>query len=282
MFFRFQFRCLALAALACLAVAAQAADAVAYKQIRLGKAVVSLPAQWTSLGPEIPVLLHLHGDRAVVENNFAAIGAPGIIVNITLPGLSKIYADFFADAAVFSDLLRDTEAALRSEAPGQPWRLGALTVSSFSAGFGGVRQLLKQPAAFERIGTLVMADSIYCGYAGDIAEKRVDPELMAGWVRFARLAAEGQRRMAVSHTRQVPEGYASTTETADYLIRELGGARTVVAPESGGPLKIQSRFTRGQLEIFGCDGEKAEDHMRHLRSLSVLLERAFAPPTKSP
>ena len=77
-----------------------------------------------------------------------------------------------------------------------------------------LRQLLRQPAAFERIGTLVMADSIYCGYAGPVAERQVDPALMEGFLRYARLAADGKRRMLITHTRQVPEGYASTTETA--------------------------------------------------------------------
>ena len=245
----------------------------AFKQLRVGKAVVSLPANWTTLGPEVPVWLHLHGAPAVVETNFAAIGAPGVLVNITLPGLSKVYADHFAAPNAFADLWREVEAALRAESTAQPWRLGRLTVSSFSAGFGGVRQMLREPAAFDRIAALVMADSIYCGYAGDIAARRVDEELMAGFLRFAQLAADGKKRLVISHSRQVPEGYASTTETADYLIAKLGGERTADTQEWAGGLRLLSTFTLGQCEILGFDGEGAEDHMRHLRSIALLLER---------
>lgn len=250
----------------------------AFKQLRVGKAVVSLPANWTTLGPEVPVWLHLHGAPAVVETNFAAMGAPGVLVNITLPGLSKVYADHFAPPNAFPDLLRDVETALRSESSAQPWRVGRLTVSSFSAGFGGVRQMLREPAAFDRIAALVMADSIYCGYSGEVAAKRVDEELMAGFLRFAQLAGEGKKRLVISHSRQVPEGYASTTETANYLISKLGGERTGDTQEWPGGLRLLSTFALGQCEILGFDGEGPEDHMRHLRSIGLLLERAKEKP----
>jgi hypothetical protein len=261
-----------LLAATCLGFPAAAAE-VSFAQLRIGKAVVSLPAHWRTLGPEVPVWLHLHGAPATVEAQFGGIGAPGILVNLTLPGLSKVYADHFAEPAVFDQLLADLEAALRRESAEQPWRLGRLTISSFSAGFGGVRQLLRQPAAFERIATLVMADSIYCGYAADPPARRVDPQLMEGFVRFARLAAEGRRRMLITHSQQIPEGYASTTETADFLIAQLGGERIPGAEVWAPALRELSRFSRDGLEIVGFAGDRPEDHLQHLRSLGRFLAR---------
>lgn len=247
---------------------------VEFRQVRIGQAVVSLSPGWTTPGAEVPVWLHLHGAATLVEKNFAAIRAPGVLINVTLPGLSKVYADYFAAPDRWEHLLRETESLLRRESAAQRWRIGALTVSSFSAGFGGVRQLLRQPAAFERIATLVMADSIYCGYAGDPADKRVDPELMAGFLRFARLAAEGRKRLLISHSAQVPEGYASTTETADYLIHQLGGVRVDRNEVWKGGLTLQSRFSDHGCEILGFAGDGPEDHLRHLRALGLFLQRA--------
>lgn len=246
---------------------------IAFKQLRIGRAVVSLPTHWTKVGPEIPVWLHLHGAPGTVETNFAGFGAPGVLINVTLPGLSKVYADHFAEPHVLRELLRDTEAALRRESAAQAWTLGRLTVSSFSAGFGGVRQLLREPVAFERIAVLVMADSIYCGYAGEVAEKRVDPQLMEGFLRFAQLAAEGRRRLLITHTEQVPEGYASTTATADYLIAELAGKRVAEEKAWSPALRQRSRFSRGGVEIIGFEGARPEDHMQHLRSIGLFLGR---------
>jgi hypothetical protein len=172
------------------------------------------------------------------------------LVNLTLPGLSKIYGDHFAEPRVFAELWRDVERALRAESGEQSWKLGRLTVSSFSAGFGGVRQLLRQEEAFDRIAVLVMADSIYCGYAGDVAARRVD---------------------AAS-----TEGYASTTETADYLVAQLQGQR-VAREQSWSPdLRQLSGFSRGGLEIAGFAGSRAEDHMQHLRTIGLLWERVRA------
>jgi hypothetical protein len=258
--------------LCCLGLVARAAEPVTFRQVRVGAAVLSLPSNWTALPPALPLWVHLHGAPATVEKNFAEIGAPGVLLNVTLNGLSTVYADFFADPETWPKLLRDTEAALRAESPAQAWTIGPVTVSSFSAGFGGVRQLLKQPEAFARIGALVMADSIYCGYVGDPQEKRVDPELMAGFVQFAKLAVDGKKRLVISHSAQVPEGYASTTETADYLLAQLGGARETETEEWSGGLQLRSHYSSGSVEILGFAGEGPEDHIRHLRNLGLLLE----------
>lgn len=255
-----------------------AADEVRFVRLSAGKAVVSLREDFARGGPPTTVWLHLHGAIATVEQQFARIGAPGVLVTLTLPGLSKVYADHFADERVFAELLRTVKDVVRAQAGGAGWEPGELTVSSFSAGFGGVRQLLRQPEAVERIATLVMADSIYCGYAGPIAERRVDPELMAGFTRYARLAAEGKRRMLVTHSAQVPEGYASTTETADFLIAAVGGRR---GPEVGvweDGLAATGRFAQGGLEVVGFAGVEAKDHLQHLRSLGVFLARAKSAP----
>ena len=254
--------------------AADPSATLTFKTVRLDQAVMSLPAHWPTLEADLTLWLHLHGAPAVVETNFAAIGAPGVLVNVTLPGLSNVYADHFADARRFGRLLTDVEAALQGESSAKPWRVGRVVVSSFSAGFGGVRQLLRQPAAFARIDALVMADSIYCGYAGDVASKQIDAELMAGFLRFARLANERKKQFVVSHSRQVPEGYASTTETADYLIAQLGLSRQDAGTETWpGGLRLLSRCERGGFQVLGFDGAAPEDHMLHLRDLGALLRR---------
>jgi len=254
--------------------AADPPAALTFQSVRLGQAVMSLPAHWPTIEPNLTLWLHLHGAPAVMETNFASVGAPGVLVNVTLPGLSKVYADYFADEGRFERLLTDVEVALRRESSAKPWRVGRVVVSSFSAGFGGVRELLRQPAAFARIDALVMADSIYCGYTGDIALKLVDAELMAGFLRFARLAAEGKKQFVLSHSRQVPEGYASTTESADYLIAQLRLTRQDAGTETWpGGLRLLSRCEEGGFEVLGFDGVEPEDHMRHLRNIGALLRR---------
>ena len=261
-----------------LPLVAAAAPEPGFQRVAVGRAVVSLRADATAPAHQGALWLHLHGAADTVEAAFARSGAPGVLVTLTLPGLSGVYAEHFADPAVFDGLLRDVTSAVRGPAAGEEWSPGELTVSSFSAGFGGVRQLLRQPDAFDRIAALVLADSLYCGYAGPVAERRVDPALMAGFLRFARLAAEGRRRMLVTHSQQVPPGYASTTETADYLIAALGGRREPAVEAWADNLRQQSAFGRGGFQVFGFAGTEAEDHLRHLRSLGPFLDRVRARP----
>jgi hypothetical protein len=101
---------------------------------------------------------------------------------------------------------------------------------------------------------------------------------MADFLRFARLAADGSKQFILSHSQQVPEGYASTTETADYLMARLGLDRNAVAAESWpGGLTLVSRGGRGRFEVLGFDGHAAEDHMRHLRAIGAFLQRVRPP-----
>jgi len=221
----------------------------------------------------IDLMLHLHGAPKGVEENFNRAGLPGVLVNVTLPGLSSVYAERFRDTNVFFRVLRETATEIEERGLATQPRFRSVTVTSFSAGFGGVRELLKHPAAFERIDAIVVADSIYAGYAGDPSGRKVNPDNMEGFLRFGRAAAEGRKRMILSHSQQRPDGYASTTETADYLISQLGGARKTVAENWPGEMKLLSRWHRGRLEIYGFAGETAADHMAHLRQLANLLTR---------
>jgi hypothetical protein len=147
-------------------------------------------------------------------------------------------------------------------------------VSSFSAGFGGVREMLRDPATFARIDALVMADSIYAGYAGDPSKREVEPKNMAGFLKFAEEAAAGRKWFVLSHCDLQPDGYASTKETADYLIAQLGGTRRPVAgawPADG--LVPTSRYVNGRFEVHGFAGTTGTDHLRHLHGLWALLKR---------
>lgn len=239
-----------------------------------GQAVVSLRSD-LALDRPTPLWLHLHGDIGTVEQAFIHLEAPGVLVTLTLPGLSKMYGDYFADPAAFAGLLTAVTAAVRASSPSaSTWVASDLTVSSFSAGFGGVRQLLRQPAACDQIRTLVMADSIYCGYAGTPADRRIDPALMAGFVAFARMAAQGQKRLLITHSEQVPEGYASTTETADFLLAAVGATRTAKETRWTDGLMQISHAASGEFEVIGFRGAEARDHLQHLRTLGLFLARA--------
>jgi hypothetical protein len=186
------------------------------------------------------------------------------------PGLSSAYSRPFSDPGRFPALLREARSAIADALPHADPDGGRVIVSSFSAGFGGVRELLRQEAVYQQIDALILADSLYCGYAGDPTDRRLDPGLMEGFRRFAAEAADARKAMLVSHCALVPDGYGSTAETADDLVRHVGGAFEEGDRDWGGGWIESRRFRRGGLLVIGFEGEAGEDHLRHLRRLGEL------------
>jgi hypothetical protein len=222
-------------------------------------------------GPTLTV--HLHGAAWVAEREFVRAGAPGVLVSVVLPGLSAAYAAKFRDPEVFQRILDEAHARLGPLYDGKAPPFRRVMVTSFSAGFGGVRDLLKDPALFARIDALVLADSLHAGFTGDPALRRPDPAQMKDFVRYAREAAAGRKKLILSHSRIRPEGYAGTTETADYLIAALNGEREKVTESWAGGLELESRFRNGGFEVYGFVGDTGAAHMKHLHLLGLLLER---------
>jgi hypothetical protein len=228
------------------------------------------------VGETVDLHIHLHGSAAGVEESFRNSGMRAALLTIHRPGLSSAYSGFFADPQVWQRILDEAASHLSSHA-GHPATLGRVTISSFSAGFGGVRELLKQEEAFARIDGLLLADSLYAGFSGSPDDRRIDHALMAGFSRFAREAAAGRKRLLLTHSSLPTPTYASTEETASYLI-EVAGGRAQPVRESWSPrLVLTRRFENGNLLILGFSGQTGDDHLAHLRDLHLFLPLLLAP-----
>jgi hypothetical protein len=246
---------------------------------------LDLPSGATVIGPSdlpergpIDLVVHLHGAVEAIDRALEVSGWSAVAVVVNEPGLSSAYAGPFSDPGRFPALLDEARAAIVDLVPGADLDGGRLIVSSFSAGFGGVRELLKQPEAVDQIDVLVLADSLYCGYEGDPADRRLDPEKMAGFRRFASEAHSGRKAMLVSHCALVPEGYGSTAETAEDLVRHVGGAFESVTEDLGDGWLLSRRFQHGGLLVLGFEGAEGDDHLRHLRRLGELWRALPAVP----
>lgn len=244
-----------------------------------GEATLFVPEGYKPAGGAVDVLLHLHGAPSVVEAALVESGRHAVLIEFNRKGLSSAYAKPFSDPALFPRLLDGTARALKAARIAEEPRIDRVIVSSFSAGFGGVREMLKVAATYDRIDGLVLADSLYAGYRGDPKERHVDPDLMAGFRRYARDAADGRKAMLLTHSAQVPEGYASTAETADDLIAALVGKAEPTHLDFGPRLLNTRRFARGRLLILGFSGAGPDDHMAHLRGIARLWK---ALPDRSP
>lgn len=244
--------------------------APAGRRIELRDAALFIPDGYEPGDGAVDVVLHLHGAATVIEPALVDTKWNAVLIEFNRKGLSRVYAEPFSDKRLFPRLLDDALEQIKQQGLARNPRVGRVVVSSFSAGFGGVRELLRVPEHFARIDALVMADSIYCGYVGDPARRQVDAKLMEGFERFAREAAAGRKQFLLTHSAQVPEGYASTTETADFLLNRLGG-KARATRQAWEPDWIQTReFREGTLLVLGFDGTDGAAHMMHLRKIARL------------
>ncbi len=206
--------------------------------------------------------VHFHGLASVAADNFTKAKINGVLVVINFNGLSAAYSKPFREAPdLFQEVLEQTAAHLRS-----PWK--RLTVSSFSAGYGAVREILKTPEYFQRIDALVASDSMYASLIQGTESRQPLKDHMRNYLRFAKLAAEGKKTLLISHTNQ-ETAYASTTETANYLIESVGIKRETTSPRKGEPLPLRSKATKDNFTVLGYEGTTGDDHMQHLRQIHL-------------
>jgi len=218
------------------------------------------------------LLIHFHGAADTIRQALERVGVATTVVVVNQPGLSAAYsAPFREDPGLFNQLLAEPWRGQSDDTPATLPRWRRVTLSCFSAGYGAVREILKTEDGFARVDALVAADSIYAGIEepapGAAADtRRVDARDMAGFLAFAEQAAAGSKVFVISHSSQ-PTPYASTTETADYLLGRLGLERTPLEPRPGEEFPQISHARRGGFEVQGFAGASGPAHLFHLRSL---------------
>ncbi|MBU0617888.1 MAG: hypothetical protein KKI02_09240 [Planctomycetes bacterium] len=228
----------------------------------------------------VDVVVHFHGAPQVVEREFTAAGLRAVLVTVNYRGLSSAYEKPFSDPKLFRTVLDETLAELKArELVSQDANWRHVCVSSFSAGFGAVRALLRVSEHFNRIDTLYLADTLYAGYVEDGGRRKVNPENMRDFRRFAAEAAAGRKTMIITHSYLEPGHYAGTHETADDLIAFVDAERRIVDEPGPASMRIISRVDQGNFHVYGCAGTTGEDHMEHLRNMRawyyvLLLGRA--------
>ena len=229
-----------------------------------------------SASGEFDVVFHFHGhDPARKEWVHVMNGV--VLVGMTLGIGSGAYENTFRDPSVFDRLLKSVETAVAEHSGRANAHARRIALSSWSAGYGAVEEILRQPAHRARVDTVILLDGLHCDYA-DAGDGLVNVTLEP-FVRFAHEAAEGKKLMVVSHSSIIPPGYASTTETANFLINELGGRPRAARSRASDPmgLDLVSRYDQGGFHVRGYAGNAELDHCAQVGLYRDILKAHLAP-----
>jgi hypothetical protein len=214
----------------------------------------------------VAVLFFFHGGTWLPE--VAAAQNKMAVVTVQAGSGSGTYARLFDDPARFPALLKEAETKAGV-------RFGRILLGGWSAGCGAIRQILKAPDSYARVDAALMIDGIHTDYVdgkpGPL-ESKIGGENLEIWLQFARDAMAGRKRAIVTHSEIFPGTFASTTETADYLLKQLQVSRRPVL--KWGPMGLQqlSEARAGKFLLIGYAGNSAPDHVDQLHSLPVYLK----------
>jgi len=218
------------------------------------------------------LVIHLNGDEPA-RRELAQSGQHFTLYSLTLEE-GQDYAPLFTGTALFDAIVSGVEQALSKRA-GREARVEHIAFSAWSAGFVGIEAALGQPFARE-IDGVVLSDGLHAPRNNEPAFRAQ----LAPFVDFAKRAAAGEKFMFVSHSSIDPPDFASTTETAHYLIAELGGKPQAVRREDPMGLELVEYFSRGNFHVRGYAGNDKADHcalVATLRSAYTALGKRWSP-----
>jgi hypothetical protein len=232
----------------------------------------------TGRGHRLDLVVHFHGAAWLPHQAVAALKRPTASAVLNLGAGSGVYDRSFRDPLAFDSLLASIQRELTSDS-GAPVEIDRITLAGFSAGHGAIRQILRDPRHFGRVDAVLLLDGMHTSY---VPEGRVladggalDTTNLTAFAAFARAAAEGKKRFVVTHSEIFPGTFASTTETADWLVSRVPVRRVPVLRWGPRGLQQLSEARDGRFLLRGYAGNSAPDHVDQFHAMPELLRQLW-------
>ena len=235
---------------------------------KLSTGTLLLPTT-TPVRDVMPLYIHFHGAPWLAEWSVQQRNKRAAVLTVHLGAGSGVYSRAFSDPAKFALLL---DEAAKQLSPQHPPRFHPVVTTSFSAGYGAVREILKTQSNWERIDAIVLMDSMHTGYTTGSQPGPLETDNLQVFVDFARAAVAGKKSLIVTHSEIFPGTFASTTETSDYLLSQLNLKRKPVLKWGPGGMQQTSEVRAGHFRLMGFVGNTAPDHIDHFHGLEQWLK----------
>jgi hypothetical protein len=238
---------------------------------------------WAKDGGSVDVLFELHAGQ-LAEKQWRAAGVKAVVVVVAFGMGSGPYDQAFQSPARFGRMLDEVMTSMGADEAGRanarpggsaPLHVRRLGIISFSAGFGAVNRILRQPGYADRVDALLLLDSLHTAWNDD---KKPDVRGIEPYVRFAEEAKSGRKVMVLTHSSiKTYDAYPDSTATAGALLDAIGVARVPLGASADfGSMRPIYRADAGAFHAIGFKGETKEDHMDHLALAGDLVKRYVA------
>jgi hypothetical protein len=222
---------------------------------------------------QMNLLIHFHGSSHVPKRAVYSCQRPFVLAVVNLGSGSSIYENEFQSRSTFPRLIEMIHDSV-SERTRADMKISRIYLSSFSAGYGAVRAILRNHQSV--VNGIVLLDGLHTNYVppGRLLSQggELNDDKLRDFVQYARLATAGKKKFLITHSEIFPGTYASTTETADYLIDALDLKRRAVLKWGPGGMQLLTETNRNGLTVLGFAGNAAPDHVDHLHGLPAFLK----------
>lgn len=230
-----------------------------------------LPEGWQEVSGRLAIHFHTSPEFALGEHRRAGYRFP--LISVMLGSGSARYRAPFLAGTLFPHLIAGVEEQLRKHGvPGA--KVSEIDVSSFSAGYGAVRELVGQPLGRQLIRRIVLSDSLYAGLSSGADGKGprvVQADQIDCWVPFARDAVAGRTTFVLTHSQIDTPAYASTPECGLALVSALGLEMRPVGTDTG-EWPLLGRCDVGRFHVWSYGGTNANAHLVHPRTLAEVWQ----------
>jgi hypothetical protein len=253
------------------------------------KFTLFLPNGWTNAMSSKAILCaHFHTVPWFAIQEHVRRDAMEPLMVFALGEGSSTYRVPFEDTNRFSRILVLVADELKKRGASANTRLAHVDVSSFSAGYGAVRELVKSPEYCKIIRRIVLLDSMYAGLETEEKGSTNRRPLAAHidvWVPFAKAALRGEKTFVFTHSQVPTTAYASSSECAEALLQRVGlKARAVPAnsiPAASDPnFPLLARTDSGRLHVWSYGGVDAQAHLTHVRHMAEVWQALDAEPQR--
>jgi hypothetical protein len=247
------------------------------KNLEMGRMLMPKQGALTS-DSGFDLIIHFHGGDAV-RKRIADTARGVFVVGIDLGAGSGAYGRPFSQPETFLNLLAAIEKGVAEYTHNDQAHIRHLGLTGWSAGYGAIRAILRQKAS-SKVDAVVLLDGLHANYDED-GPAGLRAEQLKPFVRFARRAAKGDGFMFVSHSKIIPPGYASTTETTHYLAHKLDAAIHKSQAKDSPDLARYEQAKIGNFLMQGYQGDGKDDHCAQLDLITgvvAALEKRWKTP----
>lgn len=236
---------------------------------------IFVPSSFSAHKPAT-LVIHFHGASWIPEQAVAGVQKNAVSAVVNLGAGSTTYDRAFSTPETFRQLV-DSISRTVSRMAGGTARVDTVVLTAFSAGHGAVRAILRDSASFALVDAVLLLDGMHTSY---VPERKVlaeggglDETNLVAFAELGRAALAGRKRALITHSEIFPGTFASTTETADWLLQELGVARTAVLKWGPRGMQQLSEVSSDAFALHGYAGNSAPDHIDHFHAMPELLSQ---------